>query len=204
MESETVEFETSDGVRLHGDLLTPDEPSGAAIVCHPHPQHGGNRFNPVVEALFTALAAADIAALRFDFRPMFDDGRGERLDAEAALSELRLRLPGTPTFATGYSFGAIIASSLGGDYLSANVLVAPPLSQMKVATMPTVPTLVLTPAHDQFTPPEVARPIVDAWPEAEYQTIGSVDHFLVGRASLVAERATEWLLSDRWRRRSLP
>lgn len=204
MESEAIEFETSDGVRLQGDLRMPDDPLGAAIVCHPHPQHGGNRRNAVVESLFAALPAAGIAALRFDFRPAFGGGQGERLDAEAALLELRRRSPGTPTFATGYSFGAMIALALDDERLSAKVLVAPPLGHMPVAPAAPMPTFVLTPAHDQFTPPEVARPIVDTWPEAEYQTIESVDHFLVGRAVLVAERATEWLISDRWRRRSLP
>ena len=177
--------------------MIPAQVDGAAIVCHPHPQYGGNRFNPVVEALFAALPAAGIAALRFDFRATFDDGNGEGRDAVAALAELRRRVPDTMTFAAGYSFGAMITLALEDDALAAKVLIAPPLSHMDPATAPGVATLVLTPAHDQFTPPSVARPIVDAWPEAEFGTIESVDHFLVGRAGIVAELAAGWLAGRR-------
>ena len=188
-----IRFETSDGVALVGDLCVPAQVRAAAIVCHPHPQFGGNRFSPVVEALFNALADRGIATLRFDFRAAFDDGRGERLDAEAALEELRGRWPDVVHFATGYSFGAMIALSLEDGGLDAKVLVAPPLTHTNPVTSPEVATLVLTPAHDQFTPPEVARPIVDTWPDAEYRTIESVDHFFATRATFAADLAAEWL-----------
>lgn len=193
MESETIEFEASDGMRLVGDLVVPAQPRAAAIICHPHPQFGGNRFNPVVDALFAAIGASDVATLRFDFRTEFDDGRGERLDAEAALAEIGGRVPDVPTFATGYSFGAMIVLALDG--LTGKVLVAPPLGHTasSASQIVSTPCLVLTPAHDQFAPPDVAEPIVRGWANADFEIIESVDHFLTGGASAVADRALGWI-----------
>lgn len=193
MESQRIEFETDDGAVLQGDVRVPTSASGAAIICHPHPQYGGNRFNPVVDALFQALPDAGIAALRFDFRASFDDGVGERRDAAAALERVRELVPGVPVFATGYSFGAMIVLAVDDDDLAAKVLIAPPLSHIDTPNVPTGATLVLTPAHDQFTAPEMARPVVESWPDAEYRTVDSVDHFLTGRSVMVAEQVGEWL-----------
>lgn len=188
-----IRFETGDGIVLAGDLLVPAQVRAAAIVCHPHPQFGGNRFNPVVDALFTALADNGVAALRFDFRAAFDDGRGERLDAEAALAELRRRSPDVAHLAVGYSFGAMIALSLDDAELVGKVLVAPPLGHAATSSNGLTPTLVLTPAHDQFAPPDVAEPIVASWTSADFEVVESVDHFLVGRADVVANRAASWI-----------
>ena len=62
------------------------------MLLHPHPRFGGNRLNAVVAALFRALPAAGIAALRFDFRPGAGGEGGdlaeERLDAVAGLDVL--------------------------------------------------------------------------------------------------------------------
>jgi alpha/beta superfamily hydrolase len=186
-------FKTTDGVLIAGDLSVPADTRAAAIVCHPHPLYGGNRFNPVVGALFDALPRRGIATLRFDFRAEFGNGDGERLDALAALAELRRQVADVPTFAAGYSFGAMIALSLDDAALAGKVLLAPPLSQMDRAPSVDVPTLVLSPAHDQFAPPNVAEPIVSAWAQSEFATIESVDHFMLGRSEFAAGLAVDWI-----------
>jgi len=196
-----VQFQTDDGVSIAGDLLVPPECRAAAIVCHPHPQYGGNRFNPVVDALHRALPAVGVAALRFDFRENFDDGVGERLDALAALDELTRLVPNVPQFACGYSFGAMITLSLDHPGLAAKVLIAPPLGHITADPGVAVPTLVLTPAHDQFAPPELAQPIVGRWPDAEFGVIDMADHFIAGQTGSVAETVASWI-SDRWPLRS--
>ena len=91
-----VRFETDDNVSIVDDLVVPVGCRAAATVCHPHPQYGGNRFNPVVDALYRRLPALGGAALRFDFRADFDDGVGERLHALAALAEIERLAPGVP------------------------------------------------------------------------------------------------------------
>ena len=191
-----MHFTASDGVELVGDIAAPDAPVSATIVCHPHPQYGGDRHNNVVTALFDALPEAGIAAFRFDFRAEFAGGRGERLDAIAALDVLAAELPGTPLVALGYSFGALIALALADDRVTALGLVAPPLAMVHDVDAPRVRTLVLTPAHDQFSPPAVTEPIVAGWgPIAEHRTIESADHTLVGRTATVADQVVRWLSS---------
>ena len=189
----TVHFAASDGVELVGDIAVPDAPTSAAIVCHPHPQYGGNRFNNVVTALFDALPEAGIAVFRFDFRAEFSGGPGEQLDAIAALDVLAAEVPGIPLVALGYSFGALIALGLDDDRVTALGLVAAPLAMVPDVDAPPVRTLVLTPAHDQFSPPAATEPIVAGWASCEHRVIEMADHSLVGHTRNVAELVTAWI-----------
>lgn len=196
-----VEFEASDGVELVGDLALPARPIAAAIVCHPHPQYGGNRFNNVVSAVYASLPEAGVATLRFDFRQTFAHGVGERLDAVAALDELGREVADVALVAIGYSFGAMVALGLDDPRVSALALIAPPLTMATDLRRPSVPTLVLTPRHDQFSPPTASEPMVTSWQDAtpavaiDHRVIESADHSLVGRTATVADEVTRWLTS---------
>jgi alpha/beta superfamily hydrolase len=190
----TVQFTSSDGVTINGDLAVPAAaPQAAAIVCHPHPQHGGNRQNNVVQALFDALPGAGIAALRFDFRAEFGHGRGELLDALAAIEFVAAEVPDVPLFASGYSFGAAIVLGLDEVRLVSKVLIAPPLAAMDAERGMDVDMLILTPAHDQFSAPDATEAIISGWPQTTHETIASADHFLVGHTAHVAARTLEFL-----------
>ena len=187
-----VDLKTTDGAELPGDLAVPNPCRAAAVVCHPHPQFGGDRFNHVVGALFAALPAAGVAALRFDFRKEYGDGAAEVLDVRAAIDVLADEVPGVPVLATGYSFGAVVTLVLDDDRLAGKVLVAPPLGTSG-RSAPGVKTLVLSPAHDQFCPPSMAEPTVSAWPEAELRIVEMADHFLVGRTGAVVDETVAWI-----------
>ena len=69
-----------------------DHPIAVALVCHPHPQHGGTMQNKVVHTLARAFLGTGIAALRFNFRGVgssagsFDEGNGEVQDVLAGSS----------------------------------------------------------------------------------------------------------------------
>ena len=99
----------------------------------------------------------------------------------------------------------MIALGLDRSDLAARVLVAPPLVQLD--NMPNaevhvdIPTLVLTPAHDQFAPPDAVRPIVETWTDSTFETIEMTDHFIGGRTDAVATLVVDWL-SGRWPPRS--
>lgn len=189
----SIDFSAGDGAELVGEIVIPARPHAAAIVCHPHPQYGGNRHNNVVEALFRALPDAGIAALRFDFRDEFGGGVAEQLDAVAALDELSETIREVPLIATGYSFGAMVVLGLDDPRVVARVLVAPPLGAIEIEPGRPCPTLVLTAEHDQFAPPDVARPIVAEWDATDFDTIPSADHFLVGGTGSVTQKAVSWL-----------
>ncbi len=210
----TVGFTTTDGVASHGDLAVPTEPRAVAIVCHPHPLHGGDRFHPVVTALHEVLPTIGVASLRFDFRADFDGGAGERLNARAALDEVTRRVGRMATFALGYSFGAMVVLGLDHHDLEGIVLVAPPLGRAELPDSSPAGTgaLVVVAEHDRFAPPDVVAPITSTWPDTTVEVVESADHFLTGRGAEVASRTAEWVagrlppagLSGRGPRRSRP
>jgi alpha/beta superfamily hydrolase len=81
----------------HADL------TDCVVACPPHPEYGGSRSNPLLQALSDAV---DCACLRFDYGA-FDEGRGEVADTRAALSWGRGRYDDVALF--GYSFGGCLA-----------------------------------------------------------------------------------------------
>jgi len=199
---DTLPITTMDGLTLQADLTLPDAIRGAAAVCHPHPQYGGDRFNPVVDALFRAFAAAGFATVRFDFRGVnasegaYGGGVDERMDAAAALDAVAPFAPDGPLVLAGYSFGALVALNVADPRLDAWVAVAPPLAMAPsapVAALDARPKLLLVPAHDQFSPPPAVHGAAGTWTSTEIETIDMADHFLAGRTGAVAERATAWV-----------
>lgn len=109
-----------------------------------------------------------------------------------ALDALDRRTDG-PLAVVGYSFGAAVALATVDERVTGIVAIAPPLAMFRVDP-PSVPVLVLTPQHDQYTPPDDAATATAEWPDAELRTVESVDHFLLGRAAQVAASAGEWLV----------
>lgn len=95
-----------------------DEPEGelqgVAVVCHPHPQHGGTMENKVAVTLARAFAQCGWRAVRFNFRGVgassgaWDEGRGEIDDALAVAAAHST--PGQALAWAGFSFGAFVAS----------------------------------------------------------------------------------------------
>ena len=89
-----------------------------AVVCHPHPLHGGTMDNKVVTTVARALNAAGIPTLRFNFRGVgasagsFDQSVGETADADAAARWGAARWPGRTLVLGGFSFGAYVAFQL--------------------------------------------------------------------------------------------
>src|SRR5258707_15196803 len=99
--------------RLEAILEEPDEAaSGAALVCHPHPKHGGTMHNKVVYRIARGLRSAGSVVLRFNYRGVnlsegtYSEGEGELDDARAALAYLRARYPELPYTLAGFSFGS--------------------------------------------------------------------------------------------------
>ena len=106
------------------------EPLEAALVCHPHPQHGGTMHNKVVYRLARGLRRAGCVVLRFNFRGVnlsqgvYDRGEGELEDARAALRWLRARYPELPCTLAGFSFGSRVILRLGCPLAGVRRLIA--------------------------------------------------------------------------------
>ena len=87
------------------------------LICHPHPQYGGNMYNNVVSRVFDKLIKNDISCLRFNFRGvgrstgMHSNGTGELEDARACINFLINEKNHESLIICGYSYGAAIGCS---------------------------------------------------------------------------------------------
>ncbi|MEM9056861.1 MAG: alpha/beta fold hydrolase [Pseudomonadota bacterium] len=92
-----------------------DAPAAVAIVCHPHPLHGGTMRNKVVHTLARTFVERRATAVRFNFRGVgasvgaYDEGRGELNDALAVFDWAAERWPDSALWAAGFSFGGWVA-----------------------------------------------------------------------------------------------
>jgi hypothetical protein len=92
---------------------------GTAVVCHPHPLHGGTMHTKAVYRAAQALNEAGLVALRFNFRGVgastgsYEEGIGEREDVVAALDWLEDRYPQLPLVCGGFSFGSLVGLGVG-------------------------------------------------------------------------------------------
>lgn len=125
--------------RLEGLLELPVQgaPHAVAIVCHPHPLHGGTLQNKVAHTLSRAFVLQEFAVLRFNFRGVgksegeFDNGDGERLDVSCAVDFMRARFPGIPLWLGGFSFGAAMVVAVADELEAAGLVsIAPPVSRL--------------------------------------------------------------------------
>jgi alpha/beta superfamily hydrolase len=205
MHTEPLVLKTSDGLALQAELRVPDEPWAAAVLAHPHPQHGGNMRSIVPGALFDALPPAGVAALRFNFRGVggsegsFGEGAAERLDVVAAIDELAGITEGLPLLVAGWSFGADTSLAVGDERISGWFCAAPPLRFGKVEDMVARyderPKLLAVPQYDQYRPPDSAREVVADWVNTRVEVVPGADHFFVGRIERVPPLALDFLRS---------
>ncbi|MEO1056553.1 MAG: hypothetical protein AAFY28_06500 [Actinomycetota bacterium] len=208
--SQTISIDTDEGVTLIADVAGPTDGTADAVLCHPHPAYGGDRFNTVVDAFFTALPERQVRTLRFDFRdalrqPSDDLTAGldaAAADVAAALAALRADRSPKPLLLIGYSYGALASldavASGAVTPPDALVLIAPPLTVRPIELTTAVPTLIAVPQHDQFCDPDAAARAVASWPEdiqsgVELVTIPMTDHFMAGQIAATVERTLDWL-----------
>lgn len=98
-----------------------DTPRGVAVMCHPHPIHGGTMHTKAVYRSAQGFLDAGLITLRFNFRGVgtstgsFDEGVGEQDDARAALDWVESEYPHLPIVLGGFSFGSMVALSVGVD-----------------------------------------------------------------------------------------
>ena len=195
--------------RLHGVLWEPKAPPrAAAVLCHPHPAHGGNMNSNVVHRAGRALQRAGLAVLRFDFRGVrrsegAHDGDGaEEGDLEAALAWLAGRYPGLPLWAGGFSFGARTAVGLlaraPGDVERVLLLALPVLAYpCEGAEDLRLPGLVLMGSADSFgTRAALEERLPGLVQRMEVEEIAGADHFFAGALDVLQARVQAWAAAN--------
>ena len=169
-------------------------PRGVAVVCHPHPQHGGTMDNKVVQTLARAFTQLGYTAVRFNFRGVggsagtWAQGPGEIEDALAVIAALRV--PAQPLVLAGFSFGAYVASNAAARLASSAdgtvqrlVLVGPAASRFDMVAVPQ-DTLVIHGEADDVVP--LAAVLHWARPQSLPVTvIPGAGHFFHGQLSLL-------------------
>lgn len=170
------------------------EPVEAALICHPHPLHGGTMHNKVVHRLARGLRKSGCAVLRFNFRGVnlsqgsHDNGRGEADDARAALGILRERYPHLPLTIGGFSFGARVCVRLGSSLDDAGrpgrlILVGYPTvyRRHELLFRLSIPRIFVHSTQDEFGPQPDLQLMYDLlWGPKQIHWIQSEDHFFKG------------------------
>ena len=195
---ETVRIAVDDTVSLAVDRVTPPEPVGTMVVCHPHPLYGGTRHDMVVGAMIDGALAARWQAVRFDFRGAggssgrHDGGAGEQADLLAVLHSLDG--PERVTIG-GYSFGADVALSIADPLVEGWICVAPVLQVFEsfAAASDARAKHLIAGAHDQFRSAIDLRGEVASWPSTTITEMPTADHFFAGSHNAITERVTEIL-----------
>ena len=176
--------------RLEALLEEPEHgiPTQAAVICHPHPQHGGTMHNKVVYRLARGLRKSGCVVLRFNFRGVnlsegtYANGLGETEDARVALREIQQRYPDLPVLAGGFSFGSRVALRLASQ--------EPAIKRVIAAGFPTrwmerdfvyqvrVPKYFVQSTNDEFGPRPDLTEFFDTLPEPKHlDWVPSEDHF---------------------------
>ena len=174
------------------DVNACGDPRALAVLLHPHPDFGGNRFHPFVDALHRQLPDAGVAAFRFDFSSSdLANAHREAVDAIDAASE---RWSPLPVVLVGYSFGAGVAAGVDDDRIAAWYLLAPPITELERATIgrDPRPKAIVVPEHDQFFPPATVGRIIATWASTTFTVAEGADHFL-GAVEPIATGAVEWI-----------
>jgi alpha/beta superfamily hydrolase len=189
--------------------LRVDEPEAVeqsapvAVICHPHPLHGGTLTNKVVHILASAFNRLGLMAVRFNFRGVgrsdgsFDNAVGEVDDLAAVVAWVRAERPGAPIWLAGFSFGAYVAlkghARLGAERL---LLVAPPLSLYSVVDIPPVeiPWLVIQGGEDEVIDAQQVRIWLEQQQQNPPQLVWLEDsgHFFHGRLNQVRDAVVEY------------
>ena len=136
--------------------------AGVAIVCHPHPQHGGTMHNKVVTMLERSLRESGLATVVFNFRGVgasagsYDDGRGETDDLLAVAAWVQRTRPHDALWLAGFSFGSYVAARAASQLpVRQMISVAPPVSRWDFAHLahPLCPWLVIQGEADEVVDP---------------------------------------------------
>jgi alpha/beta superfamily hydrolase len=177
---------------MASEMNVAEEAVALAVLLHPHPHFGGNRFHPFIEALFRRLPESGVTAIRFDFSSAEPSVATE--EVVASLDEGSTLWPQLPVFLVGYSFGAGIAASVGDERIAGWYLLAAPAAMLAAAPIGPEPRpkRIVVPALDQFSPKAEVAHVVTGWETTTVTTVPSADHFL-GAVAPFVDDALLWI-----------
>ncbi|OIP39208.1 MAG: hypothetical protein AUK47_10405 [Deltaproteobacteria bacterium CG2_30_63_29] len=197
---------TDDGLQLEGLLSEVEGGRGWAVLCHPHPMHGGTMDNKVVVTATRTAAAAGLSTLRFNFRGVgrsqgrYGQGVAEVADVLAAIAAVRAtRWLGFGAL-LGFSFGAVVSARAASETelgLDSMALIGLPLEMFEIPRppLPSGGLQVVIGDQDQFCKVESARRFVAGYgsPAAVLKVVAGSDHFFGGHLGALSTALREGL-----------
>jgi len=176
------------------------------IVSHPHPLHGGDMHNNVVEAVCMVYQEHGYSTFRFNFRGVgrsegaYDEGIGEQDDVEAALVYLA-DLGKKELDLVGYSFGSWVNALGLKKYREVKrvIMISPPVDLLDFSSFTHNPKikLVITGSEDEIVDYNSIKNLMPLWnPEAAFRVIQGADHFYWGKTRDIEEIIHEFLEQD--------
>lgn len=197
-------------LELSGELAgRPGRRAEGIVLCHPHPQFGGDMRYPLVEVLAGELAGSGYTTLRFNFRGVgrsggrYDGGNGEVLDVLGAVDYLRSQeaFPVEAVDVIGYSFGAWVGlrAAADGKMRKAVGLCLPAgLFDFGFLRDLKIPLLAVHGTQDQFTSEGTVRDLVrESSAPSRIEIITDGDHFMAGREKEIFLLVKDFLEEER-------
>ena len=197
-----VHFEGPEG-RLEG--LWSDLGGGLspAVICHPHPAHGGSMHSKVVHTVYRVLNHAGHPSIRFNFRGVgasqgsFSGWDGEVADVAAAAAFARGETGLKPIWLAGFSFGSWVGSkwALGEPpgSIERMILLGVPVDRnvddrsfehLDAAAKLPAPILIVQGEKDQYGSPASVLALRDRLAPrgtVEARIVEGADHFFTGK-----------------------
>lgn len=168
-----------------------DKKSCVAVICHPHPLHGGTMNNKVVVTLARSMQKMGITTVRFNYRGVgqsggsYGDVAGEYDDFKAVLAWAQQQCPGYQLWLAGFSFGAFIAAKGATEFVCKQlVTVAPSVENMPYDELVPIdcPWLVIQGDNDEVVSAQAVYDFVDSVAnKPRLETLENCGHFFHGR-----------------------
>lgn len=181
-----------------------ESPEMVAVVCHPHPLHGGAMTNKVVYSLARAFNEAGAVAVRFNYRGVgastgtYDDGNGETADALAVLEWAAQRWPGAKLGLGGFSFGGAVAiRAAAAREVARLVTAAPAIRRVTVDenSLPQCPWLIVQGDQDELVDPnDIQQWSRELRESPRLVLLNGVEHFFHGRLNELRQVVVRWLV----------
>jgi alpha/beta superfamily hydrolase len=206
---ETVHFRGPAGA-LEGLWSDPDGGEAAAVICHPHPAHGGSMHSKVVHTVYRVLEERGHPTLRFNFRGVgLSEGAYEGWDAAvgdvaAAAAEARARSGRAALWLAGFSFGSYVGGrwAMGDSSVERFLGLGMPVSRnidgrtFDFLDRPPAPMLIVQGDRDQYGDREGVLALAERLRKAGRVTVRFVenaDHFFTGRLAALADALRDGL-----------
>jgi alpha/beta superfamily hydrolase len=177
--------------------------SQIAVICHPHPLHGGTMTNKVAHMLGKSFNAVGASAVRFNFRGVgrsageYAHGIGETEDALAVVDWARIRWPSAQIWIAGFSFGGAVAIRAAAErQVQRLITVAPAVDRVEVSAdkLPRCPWLVIQGDADEVVPAASVSSWLDSIPlSPDLVLLPGVGHYFHGKLNELKHEVVAWL-----------